>query len=570
MEVKRIFDLVEFTHKKYNNSIAFAGKKAGKWIQYSSLQYQIYSNSISCYLLQEGIKPNDCVITISNNRPDWNFADIGIMQTGAIHVPLSISIAEQTLISIIEETQAKWIFLSNKFVYNKIKKIIPDFINSKLISFDQIEGIENIENLKTRIPSVAEISNLQQIKNNILEDQTATIIYTSEITDIIKGVELSHKNIVSNFIAASPTLCLMSNYKGMSYLPLNHAYERMTNYMFQYLGISVYYADTYSSILNNFKEIKPNVIALVPLFLEKIMQEFKKESNYKSAWAKYWLNKAINVNKKKLSLNNYFIDKIIYSFWRKSLGGNIKRIICGGAALKPELFNLYWAANIHVYEGYGLSETSPLLTVNKYKAVKPHTVGQALNGVKLKISENNEILCTGPNLMIGYYKKPELTKQVIDEQGYLHTGDTGYIDDEGYLTLTGRIKTSFKTSSGIYIVPEKNEKILKQSILIKNALIIGAGKSYLTALIVPNIEELKKRFSFEIKEQCSFNNASVLSFYKKEISNYNSQVPETEKIIKFKLVEEKWSIETGELNSLSELNRIAILKHYNTQINELY
>ena len=562
MEVKRIFDVVEFAHKKYNNPIAFSGKKAGKWIQYSSLQYQIYSNNISCYLLQEGIKPNDCVITISNNRPDWNFVDIGIMQTGAIHVPLSISIAEQTLISIIEETQAKWIFLSNKFIYNKIKKTSTNLNIPKLISFDQIEGIENIENFKTRIPSVAEISNLQQIKNNILEDQTATIIYTSEITDIIKGVELSHKNIVSNFIAAAPTLDLINNYKGMSYLPLNHAYERMTNYMFQYLGISIYYADTYSSILNNFKEIKPNVIALVPLFLEKIMQEFKKESNYKSAWVRHWLNNAIKINKNKFSLNHYFIDKIIYSSWRKALGGNIKRIICGGAALKPELFNLYWAANIPIYEGYGLSETSPLLTVNKHKSVKPHTVGQALNGVIIKISENNEILCTGPNLMKGYYKKPELTKQVIDKQGYLHTGDTGYIDQQGYLTLTGRIKTSFKTSSGIYIVPEKNEELIKQSELIKNALIIGAGRSYLTALIIPDKKNLDKIISIDIEQIDNLNNISVINIYKKEISNYNSLVSETEKIIKFKLVKDDWS--------LNNLNRTAILKRYETEINELY
>ncbi len=574
VKIERIFDLLPYILEKHNNNISLAGKKKGKWLTYSAGQYIDLSNKVSFGLLSLGVNKGDKIATITNNRPEWNFVDMGMLQIGAVHVPIYPTINEKELAFILNETQTKIIFVSNKFLYSKVTNLLPQVSGlERIFTFDNIAGAKNFNQVIELGERNADYDNLEKIKKQIKPDELASIIYTSGIDLTPRGVMLTHRNHVSNFIAATPTLKMDSSFKALSYLPINRAFERMTNYMYQYLGITIYYAGSTTSIITNLKEVRPNVITTVPIFLEKIYEYLVSEGIKLKGIKKIIFLWALNLGLKyKLNRENgcwyefqlKIADKIVFNKWRKAFGGNIKRIICGGASLQNYLLKIFWAAKIPVYEGYGLTETSPLISNNTYNNIKFNTVGKILQDVEVKIASDGEILCKGQNVMKGYFKNSELTAEIIDSMGWLHTGDFGVIDDEGFLKITGHKKDVFKISSGIYVSPELIENKLKLSPFIKQAIVIGANQSFLSAIIIPDYSKLKNGNNEIIK------NNMVIDKIQEEINDYNKKYRELGQIKKFDLISDEWTVETGEITKDGKLNRNFIYKKYHYIIEKFY
>lgn len=568
MKIERIFDLLPYILEKHNNNISLAGKKKGKWLTYSAGQYSEISNKVSFGLLALGITKGDKIATITNNRPEWNFVDMGMLQIGAVHVPIYPTINEEELTFILNETRAKIIFVSNKFLYSKVTNLLSSVSGlERIFTFDNIAGAKNFNQVIELGERNTDYDNLEKIKKQINPDELASIIYASGIDLTPRGVMLTHRNHVSNFITAAPTLKMDSSFKALSYLPINRAFERMLNYMYQYLGITIYYAGSTTSIITNLKEVRPNVITTVPIFLEKIYEYLVSEGIKLKGIKKIIFLWALNSGLK-YKLNNEnglwyefqlkIANKIVFNKWRKAFGGNIKRIICGGASLEDYLLKIFWAAKIPVYEGYGLTETSPLLSNNTYDNVKFSTIGKVLQDVEVKIASDGEILCKGQNVMKGYFKNPELTAEIIDSKGWLHTGDFGVIDDEGFLKITGHKKDVFKISSGIYVSPELIENKLKLSPFIKQVIVIGANQSFLSAIIIPDYSKLKNM------------NTMVTDKIQEEINDYNKKYRELGQIMKFDLISDEWTVETGEITKDDKLNRSFIYKKYHHIIEKLY
>ena len=587
--VKRIFDLLDNYRECFPDKIdAFAKKEGEQWITYSSEQYLTYSNFISYALLENGLKKNDCVISISNNRPEWNFLDMGLAQIGAVHVPLYPTINAKSYDYIIQHCQPVAIFVSDQILYEKIEPLLADHPSVKLVySFEKIKAVAHW----TRLLEAGEKaeanlkSELTAIKESIQPDDLATIIYTSGTTGNQKGVMLSHNNFMSNVLASAARLSLDSSHKTLSFLPINHVYERMVNYQYQYKGVSIYYAESMDTIGDNLRELKPHGFATVPRLLEKVYDKimakgkslpFIKKSIF--LWAvklgsKYELNRA---NGSWYEFKLKIARKLIFSKWQEALGGNIMFMCSGGAALQVRLERLFWAAGIPVQEGYGLTETSPIIAANQnsYPDVKFGTVGPVLKGVEVKIADDGEILARGPNIMLGYYKNPELTKQVIDEDGWFHTGDIGCWEDDRFLKITDRKKEIFKTSGGIYIAPQVIENRLKESPFIDQNIVIGEFKRFPSVIISPDFEFLKeyckrKKIPFESPEDVIFNQKIQVRIWK-EVQKMNVNLDRPKKIKSFRLVADVWTPESGELSPTLKLKRKVLKNKYQLLIEEIY
>jgi len=582
MEVKRIFDLIPFIKEKYNKDICLAGKKGGKWINYTVDQYRENIDLVSKGLLSLGVKKNDKIATISNNRPEWNFVDHAIMQTGAIHVPVYPTISDGELAHILKEADIRIIFISSTVLYNKVVKVLGEnSLDAKIFTFDTVQGALHFNDLKAAAEGIDD-KLLEKCKADVLTDDVATIIYTSGTTDIPKGVMLSHSNLVSNFIAASKTMNLDSSHKTISYLPLCHVYERMLNYKYQYLGISVYYAENLASVVANFQEVKPTVLTAVPLLLEKIYDNILEKGSQLKGVKKSMFGFALKVAgnydlSQKFSLSYKLklkLADLVFKKWRTALGGRLEMIICGGAALQPSILKAFWAAGIPVYEGYGLTEASPLISNNNYGKYKLGTIGKILDGVSVLIADDGEILVKGPNVMMGYYKNPELTAQAIDTDGWLHTGDIGIIEDEVFLKLTGRKKDIFKTSSGFYVSPEKIEGIIKLNPLVSQVLVAGANHNYLSAIIVPEFNKLStwcENHKVELKQdEKIISDKDIITEFQSIIDDYNRDCRETERILKFKILNSEWTVEGGELTPKMSIKRNFITQKYHYLIEEFY
>lgn len=582
MEVQRIFDLIPFIKERYNKDICLAGKKSGKWITYSADAYQENVNKICKGLLSLGIKKDDKVATLSNNRPEWNFVDLAVMQIGAVHVPVYPTISDNELSYILKEADVKIIFVSGSVLYNKVEKIRKDITADLCVyTFDNVAGAGHFSMLKEKGNEINDAA-VVQCMMSVSPDDLATIIYTSGTTDFPKGVMLSHKNLVSNFIAASKTMNLDSSHVTLSYLPLCHVYERMLNYKYQYLGIAVYYAESLASVLANFQEVKPTVLTSVPLLLEKIYDNILEKGSQlkgiKSSLFYFALRQAADYPlTRRFSFLYKFklrISGIIFKKWRAALGGRLGMIICGGAALQQRILKAFWAAGIPVYEGYGLTEASPLISNNNFDVYKLGTIGKILDGVQVEIADDGEILVKGPNVMLGYYKNPGLTDQVLDKNGFLHTGDVGVIEDGIFLRLTGRKKDIFKTSSGFYVSPERIEGLIKQSPMIAQVLVAGANRNYLSALIVPEFKVLNewcRKNNISIGASDNSNNVpEIISAYQGIIDGYNSACRDTERILKFRLLDSEWTVESGELTPKSSMKRNFIVQKYKDILEEFY
>lgn len=589
MEIKRTFDLLDRYQELYTHKTdALAGKQNGKWIKYSSRDYIQYAHWVSCGLLALGFKKGDKIATISNNRPEWNFVDLGMAQTGIIHVPIYPTIGHEEYEYILNHSQVKAVIFSSKLIWNKISDIVKKQQSiEKIYSFNEIEDIpswrEIIHEGKKNENKFSEQVN--EIKSGIDKHDMVTLIYTSGTTGNPKGVMLSHNNLVTNFVSTSKAHGLGKDHRTLSFLPLCHVYERMMNYHFQYKGISIYYAENLGTITTDIKEVKPHIFNTVPRLLEKVYDGIigtGKNLPYLKKHIFFWavnLGLKYKINKKNRPFYNPKLKiarKLVFDKWKEALGGEDMLIVSGSAALQERLVKIFWAAGMPVLEGYGLTETSPVIAVNHYTPLncKVGTVGPVLENVEVKIAEDGEILCKGPNIMLGYYKEPELTKEAIDDEGYFHTGDIGMLDEEGYLKITDRKKEMFKTSGGKYIAPQVIENKLKESFFIEQLMVIGENEKFASALISPNFQFLHDWCSIH-KVQFRDNQEliqlpEVVARYQKEINKYNQKLGETEKIKRFRLVCEEWGPQTGELSPTQKLKRNVIYEKYKDIIAEIY
>jgi long-chain acyl-CoA synthetase len=589
MEITRTFDLLNLYREKYRMDDALAGKEKGVWIRYSSDQYIDFAHNISFGLMAMGLKKGDKVCTISNNRPQWNFVDMGVAQAGIIHVPVypTISLAEYKY--ILKDAEPSVIFVSDKALYDKIRPI-ADIVESvrEVYTFNEVEGAkkwtEIVELGKKNEDKFKD--ELEKIKESIKPEDFFTLLYTSGTTGFPKGVQLSQNNVVTNFKATAKVHPLGYGNKNLSFLPISHIYERMVNYQFQYLGIAIYYAENMGTIADNMKEIKPEIFLTVPRLLERVYDRIIGKGKDLKGIKKslfFWavdLGLRFELNGK----NGWFYyqklkiaDKLIFTKWREALGGNVKIIVSGSAALQPRLARVFWAAGFSVLEGYGLTETSPVIAVNNLNTneIMFGTVGPVISGgVEVKIAEDGEILCKGPNVMMGYYKQPELTREVLTEDGWFHTGDIGELVDGKFLKITDRKKEMFKLSSGKYIAPQVIENKLKESIFIEQAMVVGENEKFASALISPNfpyLHEWASRHDIKFRDnQELISRDDVQDRVQQEIKELNKELSEHERIKRIQLVGEEWSTESGELSPTAKLKRRKLYETYGSVLAEIY
>jgi len=587
MEVTRTFDIIELNLKQYPRDDMYGGRNDGGWYTYSTEDVANHVNWVSYGLMAMGYKQGDKIATISPNKPEWNFVDMGLAQAGMIHVPVYPTIGTDEYAYILDHAEVKAIIIGNKSIYYKVKPIADNLKNLKdIFSFEPVEGVrdfsEIIEAGKSNADKYAD--ELKRIKDSIQPEDMVTIIYTSGTTGNSKGVMLSHNNLISNVKATVGAHHMGYGHKAVSFLPLCHVYERMMNYHFQYKGISIYYIDNMGIIAECIREIKPNLFTTVPRLLEKIYDNIITKGKSLPLikrliffWAvnlglKYKLKGKSAFYKFKLSIAR----KLVFSKWREALGNNVEAIVSGGAALQNRLERIFWAAGLPVLQGYGLTETSPVIAVNPLRLddIKFETVGPVVENVEVKIADDGEILCKGPNVMLGYYKAPELTAEVIDSEGFFHTGDIGVIEDGRFLRITDRKKEMFKLSAGKYIAPQPIENKLKESMFIEQAMVIGENEKFASAIISPNFTYLhdwcsEHKIHFRDNKEL-IEIPEVIDRIAKEVNHVNKSLGEHEQIKRFRLITDEWSPQTGELSPTLKLRRNIIAEKYKDIIADIY
>jgi long-chain acyl-CoA synthetase len=585
MTIERLFDIPYYQKQHHPLQTALAAKENGKWISYSTDDLIAEANAISLGLLAMGVEPGDKIANIANNRPEWNFLDYGMLQIGAVHVPIYPTITDEDYNYILNHAEVKYIFVSSKELYERIAKIAAEVPTVKgVFTFDKVAGAKHWTEVK-EAGKGGDLKKVEAIKKDIKADDLFTIIYTSGTTGFPKGVMLSHRNVASNVVASDKRVPIQPGDKSLSFLPLCHIYERMLTYMMMYRSISIHYAESMETIGDNLKEIKPEVFSAVPRLLEKVYDKIVSKGHELTGVKKGLFFWALNLGLRyelrgkngwwyetQLKLAN----KIIFSKWREALGGNVKAIVSGAAALQPRLARVFWSANIPVLEGYGLTETSPVISVNYLETLQVEfgSVGPVLEGVEVKIADDGEILCKGPNVMMGYYKRPELTAEVIDADGWFHTGDIGTFTAEGNLKITDRKKEIFKTSGGKYIAPQVMENKFKESLLIEQLMVCGEGRNFPSALISPAWDNVKywcehHGIAFTTPAEV-IKNPQVIEKFQHEIDHYNAGFGQWEKIKKFKLLPVTWGVDTGELTATMKLRRKVIMDKYKSEYESMY
>ena len=589
MEPTRTFDLLDRYMLKFpDKENALSAKRNGEWINYSAQQYHEISHHFAYGLIKLGLSKGDKIITITNNRPEWNFVDMGMSMIGIIHVPVFTSLTCDEYKYLFEHSDSKMVLISDKRLFKNIKPVCDDVKNIRHVyTFDEVEDAGNWSEIvkagKEAGDDIIELT--QSIKKEIKEDDFASLIYTSGTTGRQKGVMLSHKNLVSNFLAAADIFKLGIDDKYLSILPLCHVGGRMGNYQTQYSGAGIYYAENMGTIATNLKEIGATGFDAVPRVIEKIydnviakgkcLKGIKKRLffwavklglEYKPFGEKSWLY----YRKLKIA------DKLIFSKWREALGGNARIVGCGGASLQPRHERIFWAAGLKILNMYGLTETSPIITINRQDAplCRLGSVGALIEGVEIKIADDGEVLSRGHNLMLGYYKDQDLTQQSIDDEGWFHTGDIGYIEDN-FLMITDRKKDIFKLSNGKFIAPQIIENKLKESQFIDQVMVIGEHQKFASALIVPNFNYLKNWcVSSDIYDDQDNTELVCLQpvqdMFGAEIKRINESLADSEKILRFRLVADEWTPLSGELSASMKLKRNVIDDKYRDLIDRIY
>ncbi len=588
MKLERNFDILDQNVKKHNYKVALSIKRNGRWEDFSTDEYKEMVDNFSYGLLTMGFKKGDKILTISNNRPEWNFADMGMGQIGVVHVPVYPNIGRGEHRYILEHSDARLAILSSKEYYDKIKPLADEVPKiEKIFTYDKVDGVPHwgeIVELGKKNKEKYE-NELTKIKDSISKDDLLSIIYTSGTTGRSKGVMLTHENFMSNVMDTRNLLDVDAGDRWLSFLPLCHVLERMVNYLVQAKGLSVYYVESIDTIGENLREVHPHGFASVPRVLEKLFDKIMlkgKELKGIKRWLFDWAvklgvqyeddpSRRSSLYDKKLSIAR----KLIFSKWQEALGGELKVVISGGAALQPRLARLFSAVGIKVAQGYGLTETSPVISVNyrEYPTMQAGSVGPVLENVEVKIAEDGEILMKGHNLMIGYYKDPDRTKDVIDEEGWFHTGDIGKIEN-GVLWITDRKKEIFKLSTGKYVAPQIVENVFKESPLIEQILVVGEGEKFAAAIISPNFHYLhgwcfKNKVKFRDNTEL-VHHPKVLARYQEEVDRINKTLGRHRQIKKFALTCREWSTETGELSPTLKLKRNRLKKIYGVKLDNLY
>ncbi|WP_291963075.1 AMP-dependent synthetase/ligase [Maribacter sp.] len=586
-KVTRLFDFPYYQLEKHALKEALVSKTNGEWIKTSTQEYIDKANTISRGLLRLGVKPNDKIAVISlTNRTEWNIMDIGILQLGAQNVPIYPTISEEDYAYVLNHSEAKFCFVSCDEVYEKVSAI-KDQVKSleNVYSFDEIANCDNWEKVLELGADTSNQVEVESLMNAVSPNDLATLIYTSGTTGRPKGVMLSHNNLVSNAIESSKRFPIEDGKtKALSFLPLCHVYERMLIYLYQYRGVSIYYAESLDKISDNLKETSPHVMTAVPRLLEKVYDKIYAKGTELTGIKKKLFFWAVDIGlayepygqngwwyEKKLSIAR----KLIFSKWKEGLGGNLGLIASGSAALQPRLSRIFNAAEFGLMEGYGLSETSPVISVNDMRegGFKIGTVGKPIGQTEVKIASDGEICIKGPQVMMGYYKDEEKTKEVIVD-GYFLTGDIGELDSEGFLKITDRKKEMFKTSGGKYVAPQLLENRFKQSRFIEQIMVVGEGEKMPAALIQPDFEFLKEWASIhhiKVSDNASLiSNEKVLNRYQQEIDEANEKFAKWEKVKQFRLTPDAWSMEGGHLTPTMKLKRKIIKEKYIDLYNDIY
>jgi len=584
--ITRTFDIISNSLEQYPKKKYVASKVNGKWITYSTQEFYDKVQYISSALFELGFRHGDKIATITNNRAEWNFLDMGMSQIGVIHVSIYPSIGTEEYDYILNHSEVEAVIVGSAPIYQKIESLVKN--NSKIKHLYSITPVENISHLDELIELGKKHydknkPNIEQLKAQIKPEDILTIIYTSGTTGEPKGVLLTHNNLVSNILSTAKIYPFGINETQISFLPLCHVFERLLNYMFLYKGITIYYIDNLTDISPSLKTIKPDGFGTVPrileLFYDKIIEQGKDLEGIKKSLFFWALNlgKQYDFNKGALySLKLGLARRLVFNKIRQALGGNLKIVISGGSAIQVPLQRLFWAMGIMVIEGYGLTETSPVISVNHPNKKDTHfgTVGLILENVTVKIADDGEILAKGPNIMKGYYKNEAETKLAIDSEGWFHTGDIGEFIENRFLKITDRKKEIFKLSSGKYIAPQMIENKLKSSFLIEQAMVIGENKKHPSALLVPNFNYLhfwatKHKVHFKTNKDL-VQTKEVTARFQQEINEINKSLGVHESIKRFKIVCEEWSSATRELSPTLKLRRNYITKKYQHIINTIY
>ena len=585
--VSRLHDLLEnYQALGQNKKDVFVAKENGIWSNYSVADYINNAKSFSYGLIKLGLKPGDRVIVISNNRPEWNFIDMGISQVGCVSVPLFSTISDREYRYIFTHCKPKLIVVSDKSLYTRISTLIESmkFVR-QLYTIDDVEDTPNWKRILELGEGANEniINQLKEQAKKVKPEDIATMIYTSGTTGEPKGVLLSHKNIVSNLKDLCEVHPFRKEIKILSFLPLCHMYERTVNYHFQYLGASIYYAENLGTIIQNIQEIKPNIFNTVPRVLEGLYKKIIKKGEELTGVKQKIYKKAISFGLKsssskglKSKIRYFLYDRLVYSKWRKALGGNIKFIVSGGASISEDIINVLKSAGLIVLEGYGLTEMAPVVTVNNYtnNEIMPGTVGIPFKSIQIKVNPDGEILCKGPGLMQGYYNDEGLTNEVIDNEGWFHTGDIGKLIDNKFLKITDRKKAIFKLSNGKYISPQFIESKCKESFYINNAYVVGENQKFVSAILSPDIEyisgwAMENDLDFKCLSEL-FKSPMLQKQIQEEIDYVNQGLNENDKVKKYVLVSNEWIPGTGELSQTLKLKRHFLHKKYSQEINEFY
>ncbi len=582
IKLNRLIDVLPYQQKSYPQEDALCDKVGGEWRKYSTDKSLEIVNNLSLGLIKMGVDKDDKIAIISGNRTEWNFIDIGSLQAGAIIVPLYPNMSEENYEFIFNDAGVKIVFVAGKELLEKVKRVNTKVKNPvEIFTFDKVDGARHwsevtdmaIDNLQSR---------LDDIKNSITEDNLATIIYTSGTTGTPKGVMLTHKNIISNVLSLSQILPIGSEHRVISFLPLCHIFERTASFYYMKNGSSVHYVESTDKVGEYLKEVKPHFFTTVPRVLEKvydkIMAKGRELPGAKKAIFGWALNLANHFHPQGKNGLLYNIQlgvarKLVFSKWKEALGGEVIGIMSGAASLQPRLGRIFNAAGIPIIEAYGLTETSPGITSNRYEKGGYYigTVGPTMPGIEIKLSENGEILCKGPNVTQGYYNRPDYTEEAIDKDGWFHTGDIGEMVEGRFLKITDRVKEIFKTSGGKFVAPQPIENKMKESLFIEQVMVIGENRNFAAALIIPKFDFILdwakiKKLNISSKKDI-VNSVDVKNRIWEDIETYNERFGKVQQIKKFALVEDEWSVETGELTPT--LRRI-IKERYTDLFEKIY
>ena len=587
MTPTRLFEFIEYQKEHAPLEKAFTTKYNGTWESVSSTEFLNQSRAISRALVGMGIKAGDKIAMISsNNRTEWSIMDVGLLTLGAVNIPIYPTISATDYEYILNHSESLYCFVSDQEVYDKVKAIQKNVKSlKKIYSFDQIKGCAHWSELLDERANTDHDNTVNQMRDRVKPEDLATIIYTSGTTGVPKGVMLSHDNVVSNVISSSKRLPLtIGEATALSFLPICHIFERVILYIYMYNSVTVYFAESIDTIGDNLKEIKPNVMTAVPRLLEKVYDKIYARGAELSGIKKslfYWAVD-IGLQYEPYGQNGAWYEfklkiarKLILSKWQEALGGNLELIASGSAALQPRLARVFTAAGMTLVEGYGLTETSPVISVNDMRQdhFKIGTVGKVIDGVEVKIAEDGEILCKGPNVMMGYYKEEKMTQEVMTGE-FFHTGDIGELDSEGFLKITDRKKEMFKTSGGKYIAPQVIENQMKQSLFIEQIMVVGSGRKMPTAVIQPNVDHvtqwLKEKGIVCDSLAQAVQEPLLKEAIEKEVEHHNQYFGSWEQVKKIELTPEEWSIDEGHLTPTMKLKRKVVAEKYDALIEQMY